>query len=945
MAEAVVAIALASSILAMIEFAGKVVKRLDEFKTNVNDLPQSFLHISAQLPLLVDIANRLHAQACQDELNNTTKRALVPVVKGLTGEIQNLDAVLRKVLPAARASTWEKGVKAVKSFAAQKSVDEFAAIIRDYVTNLTAFQATHNADLIRSLVSSIKDHSSIPPALEPIKTRKPVWMISYDSDDHFVGRDAVIEAIRRQFGDGKCRVALTGIGGVGCVLTTGPLRIVEHRSNALVHRKSRIAIQYCYQHRQQISGSDVFWVHGASKARFEAAYRQIARTLDVPGRQDPEVDHLQLVSDWLSSEENGSWLMVLDNADDRDLWLGPSQRNRSCEKRSRPLIDYLPRGHHGRILITSRDSQLGYTLVEGKHDPIKVTRLEPLEARSLLLSKIEDGNELSNEDADELTDALEYLPLTITQAAAYLKEIGEPVSDYLQLIRAGRSDIPEILEESVHDPGRDREASNSVFQTWRISFDQILRQSPRAADALSLMVMFDRQAISQELLQNSEERPLEFKAAMSKLKAFALITEEKISSTYSLHRLVQISTQRWLEHQDRLSNWQEAAVSAVARQCPSNVNYNVWPLLNDLNSHARVVLGYKISARSGQINRANILHSLGHYNLEQGQDLSALDLLLESRTLRREHLGLEHEDTLTSMGLLGVAYNKLSNFKEAEEILLQVLETANQVPTLNHRIKFKCISRLAIVYSRRGQSTQSQKLQLEVLDLMKRELGPENPDTLTEMTNLAYTYHKLKEWKKAEDLELEALRLRRQILGESHPDTLTVMANLALTYAAQQRWQEAAQLNQETLDQRMKTLGPDHPRTLRTMQDLARSNIRQGRWFEAKVLAEAVLEKLQQRHEDTHSEIMRATKQLREIEMAEARHGSAGSSRARTQAQGYQNRTPRYRRTKTREYGHEGGMGQQQRSQVPDAPSRPREQLTEYDNHFPMLSSPSTNRG
>ena len=219
MAEAWVAINLASSILTLIEFGAKVVKRLDEFKTNVNNLPQSFSHISAQLPLLVDIANRLHAQACQDELNATTRCALVPVVKGLTGEIQNLDAVLLKVLPAARASTWEKGVKAVKSFAAQKSVDEFAAVIRDYVTNLTAFQATHNADLIRSLVSLIKDHSSIPPAFEPIKTRKPLWMISYDSDDHFVGRDEVIEAIRRQFEDGKCRVALTGIGGVGCVLT------------------------------------------------------------------------------------------------------------------------------------------------------------------------------------------------------------------------------------------------------------------------------------------------------------------------------------------------------------------------------------------------------------------------------------------------------------------------------------------------------------------------------------------------------------------------------------------------------------------------------------------------------------------------------------------------------------------------------------------------------
>lgn len=217
MAELVAAVGLASAILSFIDFGAKVVKRLDEFRTNVRDLPESFVHINGQLPLLVDIAKRLHDQACHDELDPKTKSALIPVVEGLHEEIQKLDAVLCKIFPAARASTWKKGVMAVKSLAAQKSVDDLAAVIRDYVMNLTAFQATHNADLIRSLVNVIKDQSSNPPLDEPKQPRKPAWMITYDSDEHFVGRDEIIEAIRRQFGDEKSRVALTGIGGVGYV--------------------------------------------------------------------------------------------------------------------------------------------------------------------------------------------------------------------------------------------------------------------------------------------------------------------------------------------------------------------------------------------------------------------------------------------------------------------------------------------------------------------------------------------------------------------------------------------------------------------------------------------------------------------------------------------------------------------------------------------------------
>lgn len=217
MAEGIAALGLASAILSFIEFGAKVIKRLDEFKANVTDLPQSFLHISNQLPLLVDITKRLHGQACRDELDPKTKSTLMPVVEGLHGEIQKLDAVLRKILPAAQDSTWRKGIMAVRSLAAQKTVDDFAAVIRDYVMNLTAFQTTHNADLIRSLMKLIKDQNSKVPADELKKPRKPEWMINYDSDEHFVGRGDVIEAIGRQFGDGKGRVALTGIGGVGSV--------------------------------------------------------------------------------------------------------------------------------------------------------------------------------------------------------------------------------------------------------------------------------------------------------------------------------------------------------------------------------------------------------------------------------------------------------------------------------------------------------------------------------------------------------------------------------------------------------------------------------------------------------------------------------------------------------------------------------------------------------
>ena len=161
MAEAIAVIGFVSAVASLADCGERIVKRLNEFRKNVKDLPQSFLHISVQLPLLIDIIHRLHDQSKKGELTPTTENLLKPVLDGLYREIRKLEAVLGKILPSADASTWEKSVKAVKSVSAQKDVDEFAAIIRDYVTNLTAFQTTHNSDLIRRLGMFLAEQQSI----------------------------------------------------------------------------------------------------------------------------------------------------------------------------------------------------------------------------------------------------------------------------------------------------------------------------------------------------------------------------------------------------------------------------------------------------------------------------------------------------------------------------------------------------------------------------------------------------------------------------------------------------------------------------------------------------------------------------------------------------------------------------------------------------------------
>jgi hypothetical protein len=64
----------------------------------------------------------------------------------------------------------------------------------------------------------------------------------------------------------------------------------------------------------------VFWIYAANAARFDQAYRDIARKLKLPRVDDTDIDACELLSDWLNDDGSGPWLMILDNADNRDLF-------------------------------------------------------------------------------------------------------------------------------------------------------------------------------------------------------------------------------------------------------------------------------------------------------------------------------------------------------------------------------------------------------------------------------------------------------------------------------------------------------------------------------------------------------------------------------------------------------------------------------------------------
>lgn len=188
--------------------------------------------------------------------------------------------------------------------------------------------------------------------------------------------------------------------------------------------KSQIAIEYAYRFRQFHPQSYVFWVYATSSTTFVHAYYHIARRLQLPACDDPNTDVCELVFKWLN-EEDSHWLMIVDNADNADLLFSSAESDippATVTQTQKPLIDYLPNilNPQKSLLITTRSRLIGQDLAYGELC-VEVPPLLSQEAIELLQLKLK-GSASSFDicNIERLLDVLGYIPLAITQAAAFI---------------------------------------------------------------------------------------------------------------------------------------------------------------------------------------------------------------------------------------------------------------------------------------------------------------------------------------------------------------------------------------------------------------------------------------------------------------------------------------------------------------------------------------------
>lgn len=199
----------------------------------------------------------------------------------------------------------------------------------------------------------------------------------------------------------------------------------------------------------------------------------------------------KLVRDHLSQENAGRWLLIFDDANNLEIWI-KKDRNKDG---SPALKDYLPKSSQSRIIFITRNREIAVKLAQ--LNVIELSEMDDETAELLLRKALINQDVLhSRQDTLELLQQLTLLPLAIVQVGAYINVKGITFSDYLLLLKDQEQEVIDLLSEDFEDDWRyekekNLEVKNPIATTWLISFEQIRRQDPLAAEYLSFMYCID----------------------------------------------------------------------------------------------------------------------------------------------------------------------------------------------------------------------------------------------------------------------------------------------------------------------------------------------------------------------------------------------------------------------------------------------------------------------
>lgn len=355
---------------------------------------------------------------------------------------------------------------------------------------------------------------------------------------NFAPRDEYMSALKTSLlpdtSGGMKVFVLYGMGGIG---------------------KTQIAIQFAREHQHHFQS--VFFLDGSSRESLMksleimhihiTAFDSTAATRSAVGLTGG-VD--ERIKQWLALEGNNEWLLIFDNVDKECL-----------DEGGYDLVSFFPPRHQGSIIVTTRLvslSRLGHSM--------KVGRLDNGDSDILLRDCIGTTSSTIKESPDQATarmsllNALDGLPLAISQAGRFMKAVNIRPDTYLEMYQSSKREVMDALAGESHHLSVDPD-KGSIRSTWMTSLSLLKEKAAKQGGSendhycafrlLELFAYFEPTDISYDMLKlglvGHSPPPWYRRTFASKIRFFSvirillnlsLIDNNMVEGSYSMHRVV-----------------------------------------------------------------------------------------------------------------------------------------------------------------------------------------------------------------------------------------------------------------------------------------------------------------------------------------------------------------------------------------------------------------------
>jgi tetratricopeptide (TPR) repeat protein len=631
----------------------------------------------------------------------------------------------------------------------------------------------------------------------------------------FAGRDEDLADLHTTLLGAKgAPVALCGLGGIG---------------------KTRLAIEYAWSREAVYSA--LLFVSASDGAALNAGLAALTafENLDLPEKEArDDATKITAVLRWL--ESNPSWLMILDNVDDKDAVAA--------------VAKLVPRLKGGHVVITARASNFPAFVRK-----LEVSTLDENAAAQFLLDRTDADRSKSREDtalARNLARELGGLALGLEQAGAHIATDHIDFARYLKLWSESREKALASADATV--TGSDR----TLATTWATS---VARLSPESSRLLQRLAFLAPDPIPDSLLDVAvpgETPDTDAYEARGGLYAYSLVSrvtaQDGGASGFVVHRLVQDFACRAVGDERRAQALREALEWVNAAFVGDADDVRTWTILDPLTPHALAVAR---NADEEQVAEptARLIIEVALLFLMKDQFAEAEPLFRRALTILEQRPGANQGNVPRCLTGLALLLGDTKRRAEAEQLLRRALaiEEARYGP--DHPHLGSTLSNLANQIANMNRMAEAEPIYRRALALLEPGVGSEHPHVASTLNNLADLLKNTNRLDEAEALYRRALAIDEKTYEPNRVNASNRLNNLALLLQATNRVAEAEPLLRRALAIDEASYGQDHPSVARDLLNLANLLQATDRQTEAEALYRRALVIFEERLGSDHPNV------------------------------------------------------------------------------------------